>query len=1077
MGRVYEAQDTAANHKAVAIKEMLQKKLAPDDLKQAQIRFGQEADILRQLTLTPQPHIPTFYTSFYENGRFYLVMDFIPGKTLHTLLLEAQRVPVQGQVHDPVPLPIGQVLDYALQLCEVLSLLHRQKKPIIFRDLKPSNVIVRPDGTLYLIDFGIARRFKVNQYLDTELIGTMGYMSPELGTSQTDERADLYSLGATLFHCLTGYHPRFNTPDIYHFAEPRLINSQVPAGLSALILHLVATAKEDRPDSAEQVSSTLRRILQFNDDPTEGTLTASTYNQRLALEAVLRRNLTRVARLPGSLGKVWVQLLFFMALLGSWGLYLGQQTLPLFHWIGRFSLNTSAALQKRLTEAEERRRLARASRPPKSGGGSASNGQGGNLPVYEPISPQRRNSFQQGKLGGKPPVYEPIGPQRGKQAALRKPGGKLPTATYEPIGPRRSKQAAQANQPNQRLAKISLGKLGALAFPDTSGQPFMPFFPYLFIRNAALILATYLGFAFLFPETHDLFIPILGVCGLFVASVISTRRISERSTQAMLATLMLAILLICAVVLARSDLITHPHLPPFEQIISGLLFVLGILSVTRRSDRPAPFLHLAISAGILACAVAQYRFFTTQEIGGIPIPLPAEAIKYSALTILLLAAVLPLLLVKTHFTIIDGIVLAIASLFCWWQCTIFGQQALSLWFPGLSLQVYNGIAIALIIVLITLAVLAYFFRGSSSWVVPQVAVPYFLFTVILFSRYALRQPPPTLPHQLRPMLDVITHLHPLVVGLGLVLLLYLVLLSRKKRFLPFDVLLIAALALGYLQLHNELEPTNDWFIVAVIAINLLLLLPAPILYCLSLPGWGTKLIAGIDHLLCLLSYCLLVCVAFDYVRLVLSPYTRSLLSRALGNVTPGFLIVTVIIAICTLGLLVGKLRQLAALRSKSAQAKSAHALDDDRFAPVAARQAQAEKRKDAGTTIGGALYYVVIIALLISFGLLEILPGKQPGPPLPLSRQPSLSLLFTEGVLFLGIVLACAGFFVWQRKQVEAQESNFKLLIGALLLCGLAAMCCLWQASLIAFLPLALLLTVSLLLQGILFVEQIKKSK
>ena len=128
-------------------------------------RFRQEYQFLSKLQ---HPNLPLIYDTFNEGDRFYFVMDFIEGKTLLDLL----------RASGGRPLPIGQVVDYAMQLCDVLSYLHMQTPPVIFRDLKPTNVMIREDGRLFLIDFGIARFFKEGKLQDTVLLGSPGYAPP-----------------------------------------------------------------------------------------------------------------------------------------------------------------------------------------------------------------------------------------------------------------------------------------------------------------------------------------------------------------------------------------------------------------------------------------------------------------------------------------------------------------------------------------------------------------------------------------------------------------------------------------------------------------------------------------------------------------------------------------------------------------------------------------------------------------------------------------------------------------------------------------------------------------------------------
>src|SRR5258708_19410135 len=146
MGAVYQALDTRIAQRHVAIKEMSQAQMNPAELADATTRFQQEARMLGSLS---PPNLPRIYDAFSEQDRSYLVMDFIDGKTLHQIMKDAQQ-----------PLPVAQVLYYADQICSVLTYLHSHNPPIIFRDVKPTNIMVTQSGHIYLIDFGIARIFK-----------------------------------------------------------------------------------------------------------------------------------------------------------------------------------------------------------------------------------------------------------------------------------------------------------------------------------------------------------------------------------------------------------------------------------------------------------------------------------------------------------------------------------------------------------------------------------------------------------------------------------------------------------------------------------------------------------------------------------------------------------------------------------------------------------------------------------------------------------------------------------------------------------------------------------------------------
>src|SRR5215831_6108227 len=257
MSAVYQAVDTMFGNHQVAIKEMSQGNLTTDELAEATARFQQEADLLSSLH---HPNLPTIYDGFSEEGRSFLVMEYIDGKTLLQMLKDSG-----GR-----PLPVANVLDYAIQLCDVLIYLHSHNPPIIFRDLKPTNVMVKANGHVMLIDFGIARFFKEGQVQDTVFLGSPGYAPPEQhGTSQTNPRSDLYSLGATLHCCLTGRDP-FHASDRFAFPPVQQMNPLVPLELDQLIQRMVSLDEQQRPNSALEVRQALLKIKQNASDATTG---------------------------------------------------------------------------------------------------------------------------------------------------------------------------------------------------------------------------------------------------------------------------------------------------------------------------------------------------------------------------------------------------------------------------------------------------------------------------------------------------------------------------------------------------------------------------------------------------------------------------------------------------------------------------------------------------------------------------------------------------------------------------------------------------------------------------------------
>src|SRR5258708_6239506 len=244
-GAVYEAQDTLFSHRLVDIKEMGKGGLRPRELAEATAAFEHEALVLTNLT---HPNLPRIHDHFSEHGRSYVVMDFIAGGTLEDSLDTSQR-----------SFPVEVVLNIGLQLAEALDYLHSQQPPIIFRDLKPANIMRTTDNHVYLIDFGIARHFKPGKAKDTIPLGSKGYAAPEqYGKAQTTPQSDIYGLGATLHQLLTGNDPSLN---LFHFAPLRLYNSPISAQLNALLQQMLAMEMDKRPASMTVVKQELQHLL------------------------------------------------------------------------------------------------------------------------------------------------------------------------------------------------------------------------------------------------------------------------------------------------------------------------------------------------------------------------------------------------------------------------------------------------------------------------------------------------------------------------------------------------------------------------------------------------------------------------------------------------------------------------------------------------------------------------------------------------------------------------------------------------------------------------------------------------
>lgn len=243
MGAVYLVEDQRIAHRQWAVKEMIQ----PDNADPAEQRasldaFKSEVQLLAQLD---HVNLPKVIDAFPERNSQFLVMEYVPGKTLEKRLEEANG-----------PLPEREVFAYAEQLCDALDYLHRQQPPVIFRDLKPANIMIKPDGKIKLIDFGIARHFKPGKSKDTQAMGTPGYAAPEqYGKEQSDARTDVYALGATLHHAVTGRDPG---QDPFNFPPVRTLNRAVSPQTETAIMKAVQTDRTQRWGSVAALHTALK---------------------------------------------------------------------------------------------------------------------------------------------------------------------------------------------------------------------------------------------------------------------------------------------------------------------------------------------------------------------------------------------------------------------------------------------------------------------------------------------------------------------------------------------------------------------------------------------------------------------------------------------------------------------------------------------------------------------------------------------------------------------------------------------------------------------------------------------------
>ncbi len=247
MGSVYRARDLHFPNvvKLVAVKEMINH--ARDPLVRETIvqNFEREANILATLS---HPAIPRIYDYFTQNERSYLILEFIHGKDLETNLND-----------NPGVFTEEQVIAWAIELCDVLQYLHtHQPEPIIFRDMKPSNVMINQHNHVVLIDFGIAKHFQQGE--KGTMIGTEGYSPPEQYRGEATTLADIYAMGATLHHLLTRRDPRLEPPFSFGERPIRQINPQISPELDDFIITSLQYDPEDRFKSAEAMKEALLKV-------------------------------------------------------------------------------------------------------------------------------------------------------------------------------------------------------------------------------------------------------------------------------------------------------------------------------------------------------------------------------------------------------------------------------------------------------------------------------------------------------------------------------------------------------------------------------------------------------------------------------------------------------------------------------------------------------------------------------------------------------------------------------------------------------------------------------------------------
>lgn len=248
MSTVYLAMDKRLN-KQWAVKEI--NKAVNDKNNEVVVQsLLAEANLMKRLDHPSLPRI----VDIIDNGRtIYVIMDYIEGESLDKIL------------NTNGPQPQALVVEWAKQLCDVLSYLHNQKPPIIYRDMKPANIMLKPEGKLKLIDFGIAREYKQNNMTDTVSLGTRGYAAPEQfgGMGQTDARTDIYCLGVTLYHLLTGQNPAEPPYELYPI---RQWNPSFSSGLEYIVQKCTQLNPDDRYQNCDELMYALEHYDEMDEN-------------------------------------------------------------------------------------------------------------------------------------------------------------------------------------------------------------------------------------------------------------------------------------------------------------------------------------------------------------------------------------------------------------------------------------------------------------------------------------------------------------------------------------------------------------------------------------------------------------------------------------------------------------------------------------------------------------------------------------------------------------------------------------------------------------------------------------------
>ena len=247
MSVVYLAMNERAN-KQWAVKEV--RKDGVLDFESVKQGLVAETDILKKLS---HKHLPSIIDVIDTDDSFIIIMDCVQGNSLDKALKEFGAQPQED------------VIEWSKQLCDVLGYLHTREPAIIYRDMKPANVMLKPDGSVSLIDFGTAREHKASKVEDTTCLGTRGYAAPEQygGMGQTDARTDIYCLGATIYHLVTGMNP---SEPPYEIRPITQIDPSLSSGLEKIILKCTQNNPADRYQSCAELMYDLEHYKDFENE-------------------------------------------------------------------------------------------------------------------------------------------------------------------------------------------------------------------------------------------------------------------------------------------------------------------------------------------------------------------------------------------------------------------------------------------------------------------------------------------------------------------------------------------------------------------------------------------------------------------------------------------------------------------------------------------------------------------------------------------------------------------------------------------------------------------------------------------